>query len=234
MKRNASGALYEGVVFGVALTLAAAGAMAPRAASAATIWQPVGAKTYTSNATYLLSLWLGASCTPPSTCTNGITNFGIFRPGTTTLDAAHGLMLSPTSDSVTFTAQGSNWLITNSTSGSFTLLGSNAFVIGATTGASWVLDSGYRYAGADQYSVYFPTGSPVPTTTLQVSGLAAVPLPAALWLFVSGFIGMVGVARRRSDRRQADAGAPASLQRRRTDRSRRAALVAALFARPGG
>lgn len=31
----------------------------------------------------------------------------------------------------------------------------------------------------------------------QISGLTAIPVPAALWLFGSGLLGLIGVARRK-------------------------------------
>lgn len=245
MKRNASGALYAGVVFGVALMLAAAGGLAPQAA-AATIWQPTDGNVNTTNVAFAFGTLLGVPCTAPSACTNGISAFGIFRPDNSGLDPSLGFLpVDPQVDSVSFTPDGANWDLASSL-GTFTLLGSNEFILGATMSTdpatgTWVGDSGHTTLKAgSQYYVRFPTGN-VPPATLLATDISAVPLPAALWLFVSGLIGMVGVARRRSDRRQAGPVAPASPQRRRTDRAGRAvgrvgwraALVAALFVRPG-
>jgi len=49
--------------------------------------------------------------------------------------------------------------------------------------------------GANAYSVTFGTGANVIEVDVQV--VPAVPVPAAVWLFGSGLLGLVGVARRR-------------------------------------
>ena len=57
-----------------------------------------------------------------------------------------------------------------------------------TYSISWMVQSSYDMGGGDF----------VPTSVTM--NFAAVPVPAALWLFASGLIGLVGVARARRSR----------------------------------
>ena len=75
------------------------------------------------------------------------------------------------------------------------LTGSSNFILGLSTdsGVSWVADSLVTPLGANAFTVTFGTGANVIEVDVQV-----VPVPAAVWLFGSGLIGLVGVARRRA------------------------------------
>jgi hypothetical protein len=91
-------------------------------------------------------------------------------------------------------------------------VGTSSFFTGVTTGdfliatlhfeANDVVDSAVLITAAgtpwgiplvsDQIDVTFENG------TVNISGAAAVPVPAAVWLFGSGLLGLVGIARRRA------------------------------------
>jgi len=73
------------------------------------------------------------------------------------------------------------------------LTGSDWFrlAISTNSGTSWSGDTGYDYLGANSYRVHFSNGS-----VLQVDA-QVVPVPAAVWLFGSGLLGLAGIARRK-------------------------------------
>ncbi len=115
---------------------------------------------------------------------------------------------------VTFTASGSDWIaqyfdIDNLAGNSITLTGDNHFVLGMNwdfnipaTVNGYFPDSGWAVTSSpDSYLITFD-GFDMPESPIQGSTLAidvqAVPVPAAAWLFGSGLIGLVGVARRRA------------------------------------
>ena len=76
----------------------------------------------------------------------------------------------------------------------------NSFVVGISTdgGINWIADNGY--SGGTTGVVSFSIAAPVDAGILlvDVEQVASVPVPAALWMFGSGLIGLVGVARRKS------------------------------------
>jgi len=87
---------------------------------------------------------------------------------------------------------------------SITLSGDKNFTLGMTWdgGTSYVSDSNYTLQNApDDYIVKFDgqlvTGGPVVGRTLVID-VQPIPVPAAVWLFGSGLLGLVGVARRRA------------------------------------
>lgn len=69
-------------------------------------------------------------------------------------------------------------------------------------GSGFVMGSVFEYSVAGEYGAYnstisgifngVETGSPG-----YIEGLSAVPIPAAVWLFGSGLIGLIGIARRK-------------------------------------
>jgi len=79
-------------------------------------------------------------------------------------------------------------------SGTIALTGSNWFTLAISTdgGTNWSSDTGYDYLENNTYNVYFADGS-----VLEID-VRVVPVPAAVWLFGSGLLGLVGVARRKS------------------------------------
>lgn len=68
------------------------------------------------------------------------------------------------------------------------------FIVGLSVdgGATWYADIGNTAVTANSVVLTFATGF----DTLQVD-VRVVPVPAAVWLFGSGLLGLVGVARRR-------------------------------------
>ena len=89
---------------------------------------------------------------------------------------------------------GGDWTATNETPATLTLTGSDHFILGISTdgGTSWSGDTSVTPLGANSYTVSFSDGS-----VLEVD-VAIVPVPAAVWLFGSGLLGLVAVARRRA------------------------------------
>jgi len=91
---------------------------------------------------------------------------------------------------------GGDWIATSTIVPieTLTLTGSDHFILGISTdgGVSWSGDISVTPEGANSYTVTFSDGS-----VLEVD-VAIVPVPAAVWLFGSGLLGLVGVARRRA------------------------------------
>ena len=91
-----------------------------------------------------------------------------------------------------------DFIATNTTSTSaLTLTGSDNFILGLSTdsGANWLPDSSITALGANAYRVAFITGNNVTEVDVQI--VSAIPVPAAVWLFGSGLLGLVGIARRK-------------------------------------
>ena len=82
---------------------------------------------------------------------------------------------------------------TNEASATLNLTGSDWFILAISTdgGTSWSGDTSVNFMGANSYTVNFSDGS-----VLEVD-VRVVPVPAAVWLFGSGLIGLIGVARRK-------------------------------------
>ncbi len=101
----------------------------------------------------------------------------------------------PVPEIVGFTGpiSGGNWIATNESAQTLTLTNSPNFILGISTdaGASWSGDTSWTALGANSYTVNFSDGSII-EVDVQV-----VPVPAAVWLFGSGLIGLIGIARRK-------------------------------------
>lgn len=73
------------------------------------------------------------------------------------------------------------------------------FVFGASASGgtpSWILGEGTElyYPGSNQWNITFTGINPELKVVVDIQ---AIPVPAAVWLFGSGLIGLVGVARRK-------------------------------------
>lgn len=85
-------------------------------------------------------------------------------------------------------------------------LSGNAFVLGLFTGGSWYADTGTADVslGANsallEFIVPSETGpEPTSATTFAIDvDVSPIPVPAAVWLFGAGLMGLAGVARRRT------------------------------------
>jgi hypothetical protein len=93
---------------------------------------------------------------------------------------------------------GNHTATNTSTAASILLTGSSNFILGLSTdgGTSWLADAAVVSLGANAYSVTFGTGANVIEVDVQI--VPPVPVPAAVWLFGSGLLGLVGVARRKA------------------------------------
>jgi hypothetical protein len=88
-----------------------------------------------------------------------------------------------------------DYLATNSLSNTLTLSGSNNFILGLNIGGQWFADSAVVDRGANSYTVSFNNGPSVLQVDVRV--IPAVPLPAAVWLFGSGLLGLAGLLHRK-------------------------------------
>ena len=88
-----------------------------------------------------------------------------------------------------------------------TLSANNNFVLAITSdgGSTWITDSGWDKIGADSYLIDFhewvecgdQEGCYNKGSIVAVD-LQPIPVPAAVWLFGSGLLGLIGIARRRA------------------------------------
>lgn len=114
---------------------------------------------------------------------------------------ANALVLNKPVDTIDIVANGSDFDLTSATlTGNTTkLYNDNEFVIATLiTGATSWTDAFSAYelvAGTNLYNLTFTTGTVISIDATQVQ---AVPVPAAAWLFGTGLIGIVAVARRKS------------------------------------
>ena len=92
-----------------------------------------------------------------------------------------------------------------------TLSANNYFKLAVTRdgGTSWIADTGWDQIGADSYMIEFntPTGCGAhgqgemecrTKASIVAIDLQPIPVPAAVWLFGSGLLGLAAVARRRA------------------------------------
>ena len=107
------------------------------------------------------------------------------------------LLITPLPENIAMAAGGVNpgdWTATNESFATLNLTGSDLFRLAISTdgGSSWSGDTSWSPAGTDILNVTFSDG-----TILSVD-IKVVPVPAAVWLFGSGLLGLVGVARRKA------------------------------------
>ena len=91
--------------------------------------------------------------------------------------------------------------VSNVSGGSLTLTGNTNFSLGIDWGAGYFGDTNFSLISSpDTYLIVFygfnNLGDRISGNT-QAVDLAPIPVPAAVWLFGSGIIGLIGVARRK-------------------------------------
>ena len=177
--------------------LAAALMLTVSSAGAATIWAP------TNDDTDFIQLDV-----------NSIVDAGISTNGGTLAlfdDEDFGgtaLIIGDSGGQVVFSNNGdSTWNAevfdsSNTSGGSITLSNNAWFTLGIDWGDGYFGDSNFSLSSSpDSYLIVFdgiaPTGQALSGSTLAVD-LAPIPVPAAVWLFGSGLLGLVAVARRRA------------------------------------
>ncbi|MEE8428764.1 MAG: VPLPA-CTERM sorting domain-containing protein [Gammaproteobacteria bacterium] len=169
------------------------------AVSAATVWVPTSTDVDTTDIGWALSLWVPFP----------VGGFAVFDDDDPTFSSSEGDHLHLANlDEVRFTDLGGNWQVENVAGATMVLSGSPRFLLAEGDDANgWAGDTGYTQTGLDTYWVEFPGGAVlqgVDMTPALSTEAPAVPLPAAVWLFGGGLIGLVGVARR--DQRGRSAG----------------------------
>lgn len=108
---------------------------------------------------------------------------------------SNALELNPLVDTIEFAAGGgSDFTVTSTVSNnSITLFDDNNFVLSIYDGSNWIEpELWFEFMpGSNIYSVSFTD------SVAFMTNVSPVPLPAALWLFGSGLIGLVAIARRK-------------------------------------
>ena len=126
-------------------------------------------------------------------------SLGLFDVGDFDALQASPLLLNTVTgaDTVDIVADGLDFSATSSVSGNTTtLFNDNQFVLAITDGFSWFEPVSFVEIapGSNIYEITFSNG--VVTSIDAVP--TVIPVPAAVWLFGSGLLGLVGVARRRA------------------------------------
>ncbi len=80
-----------------------------------------------------------------------------------------------------------------------TLTGNSHFVFALRDNlGNWALDNGYTSLGADGVELYFSHGAENSVESNVILGdVQVVPVPAAAWLFASGFLSLMALRRRK-------------------------------------
>jgi len=93
-----------------------------------------------------------------------------------------------------------NYIATNELLDSISLTANPWFVLGVSTdgGSSWIQDSGVTNVGGNALRVVFQLGPGSAGSVLAVDvNVQTIPVPAAVWLFGSGLLGLAGFAHRK-------------------------------------
>lgn len=159
-------------------------------ASSATVWAPTNEDT-----DFIQLEFLGLTTNGGSLTLFDEDDFG-----------GNALDIGSSGGEVRFTSSGSDWTaqffdVNNTPGGTITLVGDTNFVLGMKweDGDYWADSTWSLESSPDTYLITF-TGLDVPNSpdigqTLAVD-VTVVPIPAAVWLFGSGLIGLAGIARR--------------------------------------
>jgi FlaG/FlaF family flagellin (archaellin) len=168
--------------------------LASTAAVSATVWAP------TNEDTDFIQFDLGS----PGISTNGGA-LALFDDSDTGFGTA--LVIGQVGGQVVFTDNNDgSWNaevfdVTNTSGGSITLSGNTNFSLGIDWGAGYFGDTNFSLLSSpDTYLIVFDgfngLGDRISGNTLAID-LAPIPVPAAVWLFGSGLLGLVGIARRK-------------------------------------
>lgn len=174
-------------------------------ASAATIWAP------TNDDTDFIQLDFGGNPDAgPGIKTNGGTLALFDDDFANDLNSGAALVIGQTGGHVVFTenADGTAWNaevfdVSNVSGGSITLTDSFNFVLGVNWGLGYYGDTNStKISSPDTRLIVFDgmdgDEEKISGNTLAVDlDLAPIPVPAAVWLFGTGLLGLVAVARRR-------------------------------------
>ena len=174
--------------------------LASSVATAATIWAPTNIDT-----DFIQFDFAGNPNAGAGISTNGGT-LALFDDSDTTF--ANALIIGQNGGQVVFTDNNDgSWNaevfdVSNTSGGSITLSGDNSFSLGMDWGMGYFGDSNASLLSSpDTYLVVFDGYDEfersISGNTLAVD-LAPVPVPAAVWLFGSGLLGLVGIARRKT------------------------------------
>jgi hypothetical protein len=170
----------------------------PKSVEAATIWAP------TNEDTDFIQLNFGGPGPGTGISTNGGT-LALFDDDTGF--AGPALEIGQNGGHVVFSDNGDgSWGaevfdVTNTSGGSITLSNDANFILGIDWGSGYFGDTNSTLTSSpDTYLIVFSgvdsQERPIRGNTLAVD-LAPIPVPAAVWLFGSGLIGLAGVARRK-------------------------------------
>jgi len=145
----------------------------------AAVWQPTNQDVNTLDFSLIISIL------PPG-------NFFVFDDGAANLQIAPNLQLA-SSDLLTFTQNinGTDWDITG-TNGTLTVSNTTNFLFAESVGGVFSQESSASLLGPNNWRLVFGSGA-----QLQAVDVRPVPVPAAVWLFGSGLLGLVGIARRK-------------------------------------
>ena len=126
-------------------------------------------------------------------------DFGVFDVDDFDTSQSNALMLftGAGADTVEIQASGANFSATSTVTGNnITLFDDDQFVLAITDGIDWFEPlSWFEISpGSNIYEITFSNG--LVTSIDAVPTL--VPVPAAVWLFGSGLIGLIGIARRKT------------------------------------
>lgn len=79
---------------------------------------------------------------------------------------------------------------------SITYLGGNADLLALANAGSGIQTATFQFTSPQSLTDLFETSSTISSTSFSGS-ISAIPVPAAIWLFGSGLLGLAGIARRK-------------------------------------